>query len=36
MVGRTTLQSTELGLIWEAQQLPGISPQDVDLQNGVG
>ena len=36
MVERTALQSIELGLIWEAQQLPGISPQDIDLQNGVG
>lgn len=33
---RTTLQGTELGLVWEAQQLPGIGPQDVYLQDGGG
>lgn len=35
-VSLTTLQAVELGLIWEAQQLPGVSPQEVYLQNGCG
>lgn len=32
----TALQAIKLGLVWKAEQLPGVWSQKIYLQNGVG